>query len=227
MTPQPISTNDLVARAQRDGLPDPETAARAVDATLAALAECLSHDEALALGAALSHRLAHRVTDADHRADGDPVAFFARVSAREGVAVGAAREHASVVLRALATGLDPGLRARLARALPEALAAMLAPRGASVTSPHATVSHAPPLTTLASGRPGSHHPVSEARPAAAQAHSVVAEANPHGDSKLSSAQGLTQEQLDASLSRAKGLRARPISEARDLPRGAAEEGEEG
>jgi uncharacterized protein (DUF2267 family) len=66
--------------------------------------------------------------------------------------------------------------------------------------------------TLASGRPGSLRPVSEARvgglcpigasrPASAQAGSV-SEANPHADSKLSSARGTMQEREHETLATA-------------------------
>lgn len=215
MTPLHVTTNDLVERALRDGFLDHGTAARAVDATLGAFGVCLARDEARALAGALSHRLAGLVEGADRRADGDVGAFFARVSEREGVPVGLAREHASIVLRALGVGLDPALRARLSRVLPEELAAMLAPRAPSTPPAHPHPSHAPPLTTLASGRPGSHHPMSASKPPAAHQHSVVAATNPHGDSKLSSAHGLTQEQLRESLATGTALRGRPISEAKD------------
>lgn len=46
---------------------------------------------------------------------------------------------------------------------------------------------------LASGRPGSRHPLSEAKPNGGQSNSVVESTNPHGDTKLSSSKGLTQE----------------------------------
>ena len=53
--------------------------------------------------------------------------------------------------------------------------------------------------TLATGKPGAEHPLNESRPHAAQAHSVVREKNPHADTELSSASGMTQERLDESL----------------------------
>lgn len=216
MTAQHTSTNDLVERTLHDGFRDRAAAAHAVDATLRAFGVCLARDEARALAASLSHRLAGLVDVTDARADGDVEAFFARVSAREGVPLGLAREHASIVLRALSLGLDPPLRARLARALPEDLAALLSPRAPSAAHPaHAPARHAPPLTTLASGRPGSHHPVSESKVPAAQTHSVARAENPHDDSKLSSARGLTQEQLHASLATGGVRSGRPISEAKD------------
>lgn len=51
---------------------------------------------------------------------------------------------------------------------------------------------------LSEARPGSRHPVSEAAPKDAQQHSV-AEDNPHGDTKLSSTDGLTQEREHETL----------------------------
>ncbi|MFO0652230.1 MAG: hypothetical protein U0326_38785 [Polyangiales bacterium] len=61
--------------------------------------------------------------------------------------------------------------------------------------------------------------MSESAPPAAQTHSVVREENPHGDSKVSSAAGLTQEQLHASL--ATGREPKPdraVSDANDTRR---------
>jgi hypothetical protein len=53
--------------------------------------------------------------------------------------------------------------------------------------------------TLASGRPGSRHPISDARPNRAHAHSVARSDNPHGDTKLSSSHGFTQERENETL----------------------------
>lgn len=52
--------------------------------------------------------------------------------------------------------------------------------------------------TLSEGRPGSRHPISEARPTQRQQHSVEDD-NPHGDTKVSSATGLTQEREHETL----------------------------
>ena len=52
--------------------------------------------------------------------------------------------------------------------------------------------------TLSEGRPGSRKPVSEARPANHQQHSV-ADDNPHDDTKVSSATGMTQEREHETL----------------------------
>lgn len=52
---------------------------------------------------------------------------------------------------------------------------------------------------LAAGHFGSSHPLAEAHPDRVQAASVASTANPHDDSKLSSAHGTTQEQLHETL----------------------------
>ena len=73
-----------------------------------------------------------------------------------------------------------------ARRLPTEWVALLesAPRAPEVDEPHGTrPGHG---HTLATGRPGSRHPLSESGPRPAQTDSVATE-NPHGDSKLSSA----------------------------------------
>jgi hypothetical protein len=66
--------------------------------------------------------------------------------------------------------------------------------------------------TLAEGRPGSHHPLSEARPERAHSHSVVRADNPHGDTKLSSAVGFTQEREQETLAAGHPGSDRPLSE---------------
>jgi hypothetical protein len=59
--------------------------------------------------------------------------------------------------------------------------------------------------TLAEGRAGHSRPLYAARPDNAQTESVASSANPHGDTKLSSAHGLTQEREAESLATAEGL----------------------
>ncbi len=66
--------------------------------------------------------------------------------------------------------------------------------------------------TLAEGRPGSAHPLSEARPERAQSQSVARADNPHGDTKLSSATGLTQEREGETLATGHLGSNRPLSE---------------
>jgi hypothetical protein len=69
--------------------------------------------------------------------------------------------------------------------------------------------------TLAEGRPGSRRPLAEARPPAGQADSVARTDNPHGDTKLSSARGLTQEREKESIATGSGGSRRPLSTSRE------------
>lgn len=102
---------------------------------------------------------------------------------------GRARELVASVCRVLAEELsNDALRALRAR-LPPSLAELLATPGQDLaTRPPEPRRNA----TLATGRPGARHPISESHPIDHQTGSV-AEANPHGGAKLSSSPGTTQE----------------------------------
>lgn len=57
--------------------------------------------------------------------------------------------------------------------------------------------------TLASGKPGSKHPLSGAKPDRAQSNSVARSRNPHEETKLSSTKGTTQEREKEDLAEGK------------------------
>jgi uncharacterized protein (DUF2267 family) len=118
--------------------------------------------------------------------------FYARVAEREDVELGFAIEHAQCVCRALAETLREDELHHLASRLAPEIAALL-----SVTEPAAPelIRDRPRPTrhTLAEGSPGSRRPLSEAAPERAQGESVARSDNPHGDTKLSSTAGTTQE----------------------------------
>ena len=201
---------------RRGGLAQRSDAERAVRATLTTLGERLTREEAQAVATALPSSWAGWLLDAGYDGDFDAAELYERVRRREGTSAGFAREHAQVVVRALGDRLADETRRRLEQALPGEVAELLRPAEVGAPPPHAEARHAPRLNTLATGRPGSAHPLSEARPPEGQSHSVVREDNPHGESKLSSARGLTQERLGDSLAtgRPPGP-ARPLSEAAD------------
>ncbi len=112
-----------------------------------------------------------------------------------GITAGRARELIASVLRVLAEELsDEAVRALRGGAPPE-LAALLAPPTREAPARAAPGAH---RETLAAGRPGSHHPVSEARPQRTHADSIAA-ANPHDATKLSTAAGSTQERRRETL----------------------------
>lgn len=113
-----------------------------------------------------------------------------------GVTLGHAREVIASVCHVLGETLTDDTLAKLHAALPEELAAFAvrpAPGRSTPVSRGARWSD-----TLAEGRPGSHAPVSEA-PADRRQQSSVAADNPHGDAKLSSATGTTQEREHETL----------------------------
>ncbi|HSD88584.1 MAG TPA: hypothetical protein VLB44_13745 [Kofleriaceae bacterium] len=127
-----------------------------------------------------------------------------------GMSAGRARELVASVCRVLAEELSTEALRALRTAVPAAIGELLE-------------GEAPPLATgvassrpdsLASGRPGSHHPLSEARPRdRIQSDSVVA-TNPHADSKLSSARGTTQEREHDTLAEGQPSPTRKLSTSR-------------
>lgn len=158
-----------------------DEAVAAIHATLAALGEHMGSIDALAVAAALpppfDATLRNHIVDMKH----DLRSFYARVAAREGVELGFAMEHAQAVCRALMLVGDDVDEHLSVDVWPELLRPGLADARAS----------APPSSgrgrTLADGRPGSAHPLSEAPPPdRAQSESVVRSPNPHGDRKISS-----------------------------------------
>lgn len=202
------------------GLQQASEAERAVEATLPSLAEVLAADDADALRRGLPAQASRWLqvdTPAAERPSDDVDAFYARVADRSGLELGFAREQAQAVLAAVAEIADQDAVHRVTRHLRPELAALfslphegLGPRSHSPRSaptPGAT-------STLAAGRPGSRHPIAEARPDAAHAHSVARSSDPHGDSKLSSARGLTQERLDESLATGRSGPRSTVAESR-------------
>lgn len=219
MRPATISSGTLFERMAEKGIPDHDAAAKALRSTLCVLGQRLTDDEAGALASSLPDELARVVEQSEHddfAGDFDADELYERVRHREKVPAGVAREHVNIVLQALGSALDDSVRQRLVRALPSEIGQQLVPMTFGAPPPYATGMHAPPLTTLAHGRPGSRHPVSEAAPDRAHTHSVARNADPHGETKLSSSHGLTQERHRESLATGHPpAPARPIAEADD------------
>jgi uncharacterized protein (DUF2267 family) len=135
--------------------------------------------------------------------------FYERVARRMPTELGRAVELAQVACAALAERLDGDSLQRLRSRLPGGLAALLA---ASRGAPRAPVAaHGERrYPTLADGRPGSHHPLSEAQADRAQQDSVARSDEPHADAKLSSSAGATQEREGETLASGKPGSSRPI-----------------
>ena len=175
----------------------------AMHAVFAALHDTLSTSEIDRLAAQLPNWLAGML----HASCGHKrVSFFDEVATEEGIEIGFAREHAGVVLQALDEELTPEGKVYLRQILPSELATLLIRRSASATPPRQRQG-----STLASGRPGSRHPVSEARLDRAHGQSVARTDDPHRDTKLSESHGATQERLDETLAEGHPGPKRPLS----------------
>jgi uncharacterized protein (DUF2267 family) len=125
----PIETRALVDDLVAMGL-SRATAKRSVRATLAVLGERLTSDEAHYLAGFLVGEGRLLLEESRHDPDIDAAELFARVRRRlaRGVSLTMARERAEVVLESLGKRAPAEVRARLERALPPDLAALLSPR---------------------------------------------------------------------------------------------------
>jgi uncharacterized protein (DUF2267 family) len=197
---------------ERGGFPDDDETLRAVAATLDALGRQLMPTEAALVAEGLPEPLARDLRESTHLGGGGAAAVHASVAAHESVGLGVAKEHVEVVLSAIADRLGAETRDRLRRDLPADLAAAFEPPPSASAPPAAR--RAPtgrPGGTLAGGRPGGAHPLSEAAPDRTQTHSV-ANPNPHGATKLSSARGVAQERDDDTIAAGRPGSKLPLSE---------------
>ncbi|MDC3960034.1 DUF2267 domain-containing protein [Polyangium jinanense] len=202
--------------AWRGGLGETSLVRAMSEAVLRAFAETLVPDEARALAHALPEPLAAFLLDGPHLGNLSEEALYRRVADREGTLLGFAIEHTRLVLGVLGEKLPETTRLRLRRHLTPELGELLAPREPLPPPPvHLRRPHEPKLgkgNTLATGRPGSQKPLSEARPERAHAESVVRAENPHQETKLSSSCGLTQEREHETLAEGEPGPRRPVSE---------------
>lgn len=211
-----ISMDALLDALAQRGLSTEHEARAVLRATLSVLGERLADDEAKLLAEVLPADLAASVENAEYDSDFAAAELFERVRRRHEMPLGRATECAEIALAALGECLGPDRRRRIARGLPvEAGRLLLGERVTGEPPPHSSASRAPKLSTLASARPGSTHPLSESAPPGGHTHSVARNPSPHAETKLSASKGLTQERLDDTLSagRPPGP-ARPIADSR-------------
>jgi uncharacterized protein (DUF2267 family) len=185
----------------------------ALNATLRALRGGLTDDEAQALAQEIDAPWAAPLREGSYEGELSAEEFYRLVAFHGQRRLSPGAEQAQIVCRALRSVLSPTALQRLSRQVPLLAQEFEAPPELQVIqcAKHLR-SSAAPEQTLAAGRPGSSRPLSEARPNAGQtlsegraerahAHSVARSDDPHGDTKLSSARGLTQEREDESLAR--------------------------
>lgn len=193
-----------------------------VAAVLLTLGERLTRDEVAILAGQVPEAIIHWLRPGTRAGAVDLDEVYARVAQRAGLRRPRAMEATQIVCRALTEDLADDARARLVAHLGPALGRLFEAPGGSMPSVRlerpARPARAPRPGeghTLVNGRPGSRHPLSEARPERAQAESVVRSDNPHGDSKLSSARGVTQEVLHETLAEGKAGPLRTVADTED------------
>lgn len=189
------------------GLSETE-AARVAEAVMDALGEVLTVDEAALVGKYVPSRYGELITAAARRskAEGDERRLVLGVAWRENVRASEALEHVTAVCDAIAELLAPEARAKLGADLPDRIGQLFARRDRGPAPHRERLEPQAVPNNLATGRPTSVRPISEARPERAQTESVVRSADPHGDTKLSETHGLTQERLGESIATGKPKR---------------------
>jgi uncharacterized protein (DUF2267 family) len=210
-----MTTEDtLLAQIERQGLSS-EQAGMALRATLEALGAALVENERCAVSATLPAALRQSFDTRAHLPDLDLEGFFQRVRRHERTPAGRSREHAQIVCRALSEALPAEVVVLLTKHVPWLVPLFESPgKTAPPDEPERFQGPSRPPTfdgTLARGRPGSRHPLSDSRPERAHPESVVRSEEPHADTKLSSAHGFTQEREHETLATGRPGAKRPLS----------------
>jgi hypothetical protein len=195
---------------------EPKMAERGLWATVHAVGPSVQPEDRRALPTSVPPRIRDAIAASRYVGPLDEEAFYESVAQRVPTTVGHAREIAQVVLKLISARLGPERRGRLAHHAGPSMAWLWeqpprpdAPPSRSRAAPAPGHGH-----TLASGRPGSLHPLADAGPLG-QTDSVVRSENPKADRKLSSAQGTTAEQTHRTLAEGQPGSDHAISEERD------------
>lgn len=187
--------------AARLGLSVRSEAEHAIDATLSVLGAHLPEPHAAAVTKQLPIELAQMLHGRSYRGDVELADFYAEVREAEGVPMGFAMEHALVVCQVLAEAVDLEARKHLSVHAPRSMAPLFTLRSMPAAAPpHLSEHIVLPGSghTLASGRPGSEHPLSEAV-GAGHRDSIARSDDPHADVKLSSTRGMSSERYRETL----------------------------
>ena len=183
--------------AARTACDEPTEVERVTRTVLATFGECLERSGAAVLAEQLPEELGVLLNKSEHREGYDLVQLTERVASRLEVRTSVAIEQVVSVLLALAESVSDQVLALVRLTLPENIARLLAP--IEPLGAPATAHLDPSRHDLAEGRPGAANCLSSGRPSGAQGESIARAGNPHRETKLSSATGLTQEREGRSL----------------------------
>ena len=202
----------------RGGFEDAGEAERAIAVVARVLGERLLPEERAPLAAVLPEPVARRLLDARYERDFDLTELYDRVARGTAIRHGFGVEHAQAVCQGIGNLLSEDARLRLQRTLPVEFHPLFVPRRLT-PGPGRPIHTRPDVepgagTTLASGRPGSRHAVSEAQANLGHTESVARSDDPHGETKLSGARGTTQERLGETLAEGKPGPRDPVSDTK-------------
>ena len=210
---------DLVDAVESGGaFPNHDEARHALDATLEVLGRHLDPIDLEVLTPKLPPEALAQLKRDGYQGDVEREQFYREVREHTRAPAGRAVEHAQLACHALAHAMDAEGRRHLTLHLHPSMHELFEPAPASEPAPpgRARGRHVPPGSghTLASGRVGSRHPLSEAAPHGHQ-HSVAESDDPHADTRLSSARGTSQERRGDTLASGIPGSKRPLSESED------------
>jgi hypothetical protein len=204
--------SEMIQRACQLGpFADEAAAARTLMTVVRVASRSLLPEERQVLAASLPVEVGRVLQDREPARSRDLDGLVNDLAAAEGIGEGLALEHWAVAGRALAEALPQSGRALLMRALP-GLSRLLEPRDEPEPVLETRDWPAGTAHDLAEGRQGGSHPLASSDPARlAHRHSIARSDDPHGDSKLSGARGLSQEREAETLATAKPGSRRPLS----------------
>ena len=180
---------------------DDGEARKVLAATLEVLGEQLFEEERAYLAHELPPEIGELLEASPRRMRGRGTQkFFRRVARREGVRVALGVEHAEVVCRVLAESIRGDSLERLRKDAPELAQLFVIPEEPEAPPSSERLSEPPGPRTDRS--PFVHH------------HSVAASDDPHAKSRLSTAQGLSQEREERTLAKGHPGSDRPLSSGR-------------
>lgn len=208
--------HELISRIATKAGVEEDRAERIARAVLAAFAEQLGRAQAESLADDLPRTLGAALREVEHGQSFDAPELYRRVAKRLRVREALAMEFSVAVGQTLAESVGEEIAGKLRQDASSPDIARLLTPGERDGEGDAPVHLHPERRTLAEGVPGARTSLEDVGWDSAQDHSVREE-NPHGETKLSSARGITQEREGRTLAEGRPRSEQPLSEAEKQP----------